>query len=347
MCTSVNIGMKGLIFTYCTLCSTASTLSGKGFHDHRGRIGAPYQLTGFSKSVIPESEQAAEQIEEEEAFIPLRMEADYSTTELHPNHSVKKYNSGTETLPLLPKVIREKEQDMKAQNLGAEIGSSLDQLWRRFNERCSLQETLSTNEVEMSLLERLERLSRLLHSSSPPHTPKQAHSRAEKSKSRRREHELRRTQGKDTTENRKEKERNEMRGVPKIAWEKESLNTNQTLVEKEQQEKDYRCPAERDESASVSVETSSSQSTIDTQRLIRAFGPHRVSSGREGVAGSQMLKPSDGLLKLYNTIKKQKRGHGKGSSENHIVSIATEISNTDDSMVRFNTRNVRFKSILE
>lgn len=336
--------MKGLIFTYCTLCSAASPLSGKAFHDQRSSTGAPYQLTGFSKPVIPESEQAAEQFEEEEAFISLRMEADYSTTKLHPNHSVQKHNLGTETLPLLPKVIREKEQDMKAQNLGAEIGSSLDQLWHRFNERCSFQETRPTNEVEMSLLERLERLSRLLHSSSPPHTPKQARSRAEKS--RRREHESGRAQGKDTTENGKEKERNEMRGVPKIAWEKESLNANQALVEKEQQEKDHRCPAERDESASVSVETSSSQSTIDTQRLIRAFGPHRVSSGREGVAGSRTLKPSDGLLKLYNTVKKQKRGHGKSGSENHLVSVATEISNTDDSRVRFNTRNVHLKLFL-
>ncbi|XP_034158811.2 centrosome-associated protein ALMS1 [Pangasianodon hypophthalmus] len=307
-----------------------STLFGKGFHDPGGNTGPPYQLTGFSRSDVPENEQVAEQIEEGEVFIPLHMEADYSTTELHPNHSVQKHNLGTETLPLLTKAIRQKEQDMKAHDLGAEIGSSLDQLWRRFNERCSLQETRAANDVEISLLERLERLSRLLHSSSLPHTSKQAHSREEKGKSRRREHEPRRTQGKDTTK--KGKERSEVRSVPKTAWEKESLSTNQKLVEKEQQETDYRCPAERDESASVSVETSSSQSTIDTQRLIRAFGPHRVSSGRERVAGSQTLKPSDGLLKLYNTIKKQKRGHGKSSSENHPVSVATEISNTDDSM---------------
>lgn len=224
---------------------------------------------------------------------------------------------------------------MKAQDLGAEIGSSLDQLWRRFNERCSLQETRTPNDIEMSLLERLERLSRLLHSSSPPHTPKPAHSREEKGKSRKREHEARRTQGTDTTKKGKEKERSEVRGVPKTAWEKESLSTEQTLAQQKQQEKDYRCPAERDESASISVETSSSQSTIDTQRLIRAFGPHRVSSGREGAAGSQTLKPNDGLLKLYNTIKKQKRGHCKGSTENHLVSVATEISNTDESTVRF------------
>lgn len=272
-------------------------------------------------------------------FIPLHMEADYSTTELHPDQSVQKHNLGTETLPQTStKAIREKKQVMKSHELGVELGSSLDQLWRRFNEQSGVQEARPTNNIEMSLLDRLERLSRLLHGSSSQHTPKLAHCREEKGKSRRREHEMRRTHRKDTIKKDNEKERREVRGVPKTAWE------NKTLVEMEEHQKDYCCPAERDESASVSVETSSNsnQSTIDTQRLIRVFGPHRVSSGREAVAESQMLKPSDGLLKLYNTIKKQKRGHCKGSSEKHLASFATEISNTDDSTVRFITRKHRF-----
>ncbi|XP_058241368.1 centrosome-associated protein ALMS1 isoform X2 [Hemibagrus wyckioides] len=309
-----------------------STLSTKGFHNQRGNAGLPYRRTGFSKSVVLENEQAAEQTEEGEAFIPLHMEAKYSTTELHPNHRVEKHNMGTETLPLHTKATREKEKDIKAQQIGAEIDSSLDQLWRRFNEQFILQETQTTNTLEISLLERLERLSRLLHSSSPPHTPKLAHSRVEKSKSRTREHEPRRTQETDTTKKRKVKERNEVRDTLKTAWENKSSSNKQTLVEKKHQEKDFYLPAERLESASVSVETSSSQSTIDTQRLIKAFGPHRVSSRRQDEAGSQTLKPNDGLLKLYNTIKKQKRGHGKSRSENHLVSVATETSNTDDSM---------------
>lgn len=269
----------------------------------------------------------AEQIKDRETFIPLHTEADYSSSELHPNYSEQKHNLGTDTLPLFTKAIREKEQDMTAQDLGVEISSSLDQLWHRFNERCSLQETRAINNTEMSLLERLERLSRLLHSSSPQQTPKLAHSRVEKGNSRRREHETRRTQGKNTSR----------KGELKTA------STNKTLVHNAQLEKDYCCPAERDESASVSVETGSSQFTIDTQRLIKAFGPHRVSSGREEGAGSQTLEPSDGLLKLYNTIKKQKRRHGRRSSENHLVSVATEISNTDDSTVRFNSRIVGLK----
>lgn len=294
---------------------------------------------------MPENNQVAAEFKDRESFIPLHTEANYSTSELNPNYSVQKHTLGTDPLPLFTKAFREKEQDMKAPDLGEEIGSSLDQLWRRFNERYSLQENLSINNTEMSLLERLERLSRLLHSSSPPQTPELAHSRVEKGRSRRRDHETGRTRGKNTSRKGEKKERSETRGVQKTAWEKESLSTNDTLVKNEKLEKGYRCPAERDESASVSVETSSSQYTIDTQRLIRAFGPHRVSSGREETAGSLTLKPNNGLLKLYQTIKKQERGHGK-RSENHLVSVATEISNTDESTVRFNNRNVGLKNIL-
>ncbi|KAF5900935.1 Alstrom syndrome protein 1 isoform X1, partial [Clarias magur] len=303
-----------------------STLSGQGFHDQRSNTVPPDHSPAFRKSVVvSDNEQMSEQIEARESFLPLRMKADYCTTELHPNYRVKKHNMGTET--------QGKEQDMKAQDLGAEIVSSLDQLWRRFNERCSLQETQSSNDVEMSLLERLERLSRLLHSPSPQQTPEQAHSSEEKGKSGKKEQEPRRTQGKDTTRKRKEKKiENEVKGVPKTAWEHETLSITQALVEKKQQENDCRCPAERDGSTTVSVNTSSSQSTIDTQRLIRAFGPHRVSSGRDDVALNQALHPNDSLMKLYSTIKKQKRGHHKGGSENHLVSVSTETSNIDDSL---------------
>lgn len=312
-------------------------MSGKGFHDQRGNTVPPYYPPAFRKSVVaPENEQMSEQIEVRESFIPLRMEADYSTTELHPNNRVQKHNMGTETQRM--------DQDMKGQDLGAEIVSSLDQLWRRFNERCSLPETQSSNDVELSLLERLERLSRLLHSSSPQQTPEQAHSSEEKGKSGRREQEPRRTQGKDTTRKRKEKKiENEVKGVPKTAWEQESLSINRALVEKKQQENDCCCPAEGDGSATVSVNTSSSQSTIDTQRLIRAFGPHRVSSGKDSVALNQTRHPNDGLMKLYSTIKKQKRGHNKGGSENHLVSVSTETSNIDDSLVSFNDGNINVK----
>ncbi|XP_026997931.2 Alstrom syndrome protein 1 isoform X2 [Tachysurus fulvidraco] len=280
-----------------------STTSGKGFHNRKGNTGLLYQHTAFSKTAVLENEQVDEQTEEGKAFIPLHVEANCSTTELDPNHRVQKHNMGKETICSLTKTTREKKQNINAQDLSAEIDSSLDQLWHRFNEQFIFQDTKTTNNLEISLLERLERLSRLLQGSTPLHTPSPAHSRAEKGKSRTREHEPRRTQGTDTTKNRKEQERNEVR--------------------------------ERVQSDSVSVDTSSSQSTIDTQRLIKAFGAHRVgksNSGREGVEGSQPPKPNDGLLKLYNHIKKQKRGHGKGSSENHFVSVATEISNTDDSM---------------
>ncbi|GAA6110583.1 Alstrom syndrome protein 1 isoform X1 [Tachysurus ichikawai] len=309
-----------------------STISGKGFHNRKGNTDL-LQHTAFSKTAVLENEQGDEQTEEGKAFVPLHMEANYSTTEVDPNHRVQKHNMGKETICPLTKATREKKQNIKAQDLSAEIDSSLDQLWHRFNEQFIFQDTKTTNNLEISLLERLERLSRLLQGSTPLHAPSPAHSRVEKGKSRTREHEPRRTQGTDPTKNRKKQERNEVRGILKTARDNNiSFSNKQILVEKKQQGKDYCFPAERVKSDSVSVDTSSSQSTIDTHRLIKAFGAYRVSSGREGVEGSQPPKPNDGLLKLYNHIKKQKREHGKGSSENHLVSVSTEISNTDDSM---------------
>ncbi|KAI5606798.1 Alstrom syndrome protein 1 isoform X2 [Silurus asotus] len=318
----------------------ASNQSGNGVYNQIGNTGHPGQLTGYRKSVYPENKQVPEHIEEEEeeVFIPLHMEADISTAEQHINCSAQHHNLGTESLPLLSKAIGEKEQDQMVHNLGAEIGNSLDQLWHRFNERYSFQETQTRSDVEISLLERLERLSRLLHSSPPPHTHKQGQSTVEKSKSRRRETEPRRTLPKKHTA-KYGKEKN----APKTAWEKKPLSTDQTSVEEELRNQNYRCPAERDESASVSVETSSCQSTIDTPRLIRAFGPDRVSSGREGVAGSQALKPSDVLLKLHNNIKKQKRGHDSSGSESHLVSVATDDSMASDTLSSSSTCTQRFQ----
>lgn len=257
------------------------------------------------------------------------MEADHSTNDVsHQSHTVRKRDLVPEILPLSINPIRDQEQSLKTQELNLAINSSLDHLWRRFSERYSLHETQPTNEAETSLLERLERLSRLLHSTTPPHTPaKQARSQDERGKIRRRELEMKRAQGKETSRRGGHKEKSEVRVAPKIAWEEDSLKTDQTL--EEEQENANRCPAERDESASISVETSSSQSTIDTQRLLRAFGPHRVSGSAE-VTRSQTSKTSANLLKLYNTINRQKGGHGESISDQR----ESEVISTDESTVR-------------
>ncbi|XP_036429859.1 Alstrom syndrome protein 1 homolog isoform X2 [Colossoma macropomum] len=313
-----------------------STVFGRGLLDskvaactQRGNVGSHYQLPVFSTSKDQEAIHNAEQAEEEEEdFVPLHMEADYSTDDLYnQSHTVQRHDLVPEALPLSVKPIREEVLGMNPQELGLEISCSLDQLWRRFSERWSLQETQPNNEGETSLLERLERLSRLLHSSTPPHT---ASSREEKEKSRRRETDLRRAQGKGTSRRGENKDSREVRVTPKTAWEENSSRTDETL-EEEEQENAYRCPAERDESASISVETSSSRSTIDTQRLVRAFGPHRVNGGSAEVTSGQIPKTSSSMLKLYNTINKQKGGHGKSLSERHLMSAAPEVISTDES----------------
>ncbi|XP_017576932.1 uncharacterized protein alms1 isoform X1 [Pygocentrus nattereri] len=287
----------------------------------RDNVSSHYQLPVFSTNKDQEAIHNAEQAEEEEEeeFVPLQMEADYSTDDLHnQSHTVQRHGFVPEALPLSVKPIREEVRRMKTQELGLEISSSLDQLWHRFSERWSLQETRPNNEGETSLLERLERLSRLLHSSTPPHT---ASNREERGKSRSRELELTRAQGKGVSRKGGNKDSSEVRVTPKTAWEENSSRTDQTL-EEEEQENAYRCPAERDESASVSVETSSNRSTIDTQRLVRAFGPHRVNGGSAEITGGQIPNTSSSMLKFYNTINKQKGGHGNA---------ATDVISTDES----------------
>ncbi|KAK1791568.1 hypothetical protein P4O66_013572, partial [Electrophorus voltai] len=282
-------------------------------------------VTVHTTSVGFDMNQGAMVCAEEEEFVPLHMEADYSTDDLHHRSLMgQMQNLAADTLPMS---VREEEQGVKTQDCVVEIGSSLDQLWHRFSLRSSLQEDWPANKGEVSLLERLERLSRLLHSSSPLRmTAKEACGQEERSKSSRRVQELRQTKGQEATKRGEEEERSKGRVLPKTSCEDEPSRTNHT-IEEDGQENAYRCPAERDESTSVSTETTSSQSTINTQRLLRAFGPHRVSSGASEVTRGQT---SSSLLRLYNTINKQKRELGSGIAE-HPLSAATEIISTDDS----------------
>ncbi len=249
--------------------------------------------------------------DEEENFVPLHMEADYSTDDVYLHTSTiqePKYPLELHHLPSQPirKSYRgdKKKQDRTPHDVSIEISSSLDQLWRRFSEKWSMEETRPTNEGETSLLDRLERLSRLIHNTTPTDfTIQQSHSR--KGEYYRRDREDGTTEG--------EEQRVQLDVSPQQAWPEHE----------ESQDRVHRCPAERDESASV--ETSSSLSTIDTERLLRAFGPHRVTS--------KGLKSSDSLLRLYNTINNQKSGRRKLRTKHVAVSVATDDVSTDDSTV--------------
>ncbi|XP_056104019.1 uncharacterized protein alms1 isoform X2 [Rhinichthys klamathensis goyatoka] len=255
--------------------------------------------------------------DEEENFVPLDMEADYSTDDVHLHRSsMQEPKLPLEPLHLPSQPIRKsyrgnkKRQDRTPHDTNMEISSSLDQLWRRFSEKWSMNETRLTNEGEMSLLDRLERLSRLIHNTTPTDpTILQPEGRNE-------DYDRRRDREDETTEGGEQRERVQLEASPQQAW----------PDHEESQERVHRCPAERDESASVSMETSSSSlSTVDTERLLRAFGPHRVTS--------KGLKTSDSLLRLYNSINMQKTGRRKPSTKHAAVSVATNDVSTDDSTV--------------
>ncbi|KAK2896536.1 hypothetical protein Q8A67_011024 [Cirrhinus molitorella] len=250
--------------------------------------------------------------DEEENFVPLHMEADYSTDDVHLHSS----SIQEPKLPLEPhhlpsqasrKSYRgdKKEHDRTPRDVSMEISSSLDQLWRRFSEKWSMEETRPTNDGETSLLDRLERLSRLIHNTTPTNqTIQQSYNKEEY---------YRRSNQEDGNTEREEQRESVQLEVTQQAWPEHE----------ESQERVRRYPAERDESASV--ETSSSPSTIDTERLLRAFGPQRVTS--------MGLKSSDSLLRLYNTINTQKTGRRKPSTKHAAVSVATDDVSTDDSTV--------------
>ncbi|XP_690375.6 centrosome-associated protein ALMS1 isoform X2 [Danio rerio] len=247
----------------------------------------------------------AEYNDKEDHFVPLNMEADNSMDHVH------FHNSTTQE----PKIPREphysssqpnrrpyrgnkKGKDRTPHDVSLEITSSLDQLWRRFNEKWSTEESRSINDGETSLLDRLERLSRLIHNTTPTD-----HSVQQSSDSGNGEYDRMRNQ-----EEEEQRERVQLKAPPKHAW-----------VQDEGQGKVHLCPAERDES----VETSSSVSTVDTERLQRAFGAHRVA--REG------MKSDGSLLRLYNSINAKKTSRRKPSTKDAAVSVTTD--NTDDSTV--------------
>ncbi|XP_069567843.1 mucin-19 [Brachyistius frenatus] len=228
-------------------------------------------------------------------------------------------------------------------------GRTLDQLWQTFCDQLVAEEARPTREA--TLLERLERLSHLIHGTraadvsrvreeedDPPEgtagtgrrweaTPR----RKEQEEVRRRREEVRR-RSEEVTLRRKEWEevrRREEVTLRRKEWEevrrseevKESLGgevrggRNETKAAEDDRRassSSSSCfprssshsqrlrPAGRDESETLST-VSGSVSTVDTARLIRAFGAHRV----------QKLKSTSGLGKLYRTIQQQKEGRSR------------------------------------
>ncbi|KAG5848410.1 hypothetical protein ANANG_G00098160 [Anguilla anguilla] len=164
-------------------------------------------------------------------------------------------------------------------------GGNLNELWQRFNEKRSQRESGPPGEGETPLLDRLERLSRLIHSSrnATPLGGREASAPGKRREERRRkqgEKEEKRREEEEQREADRRRGNGEQRSV-REAWaepgaeqEEESLSSS-TLTEGSFGR--HRCPAEKDGSASRSGDTdagdsASTASTIDTARLIRAFG---------------------------------------------------------------------------
>lgn len=302
---------------------------------------------------VEEEEEVGERGEEEE-FRPLPMEMDFSMDSLRLHASTLRdlpsvhapanvHLSQPITSPLLQR-----------ERTSQEIGGSLDQLWRRFSERWSQDQSQQGSERETSLLERLERLSRLINSSSLTHdrlaithspakravdtlvgmqtetqtlTRDQSEQvrleskRAERGKSKKKGRKEKMSGAEERKKGaREEKEDGKRDRAPQLAWaEPESQSSSHGPDEEEEVETDGperlgRCPAERD-----SVSTETSLSTIDTQRLLRAFGPQRVRT----LPATGGEKARDSLLKLYSNIHKQRSTANDSSTVRATISIST------------------------
>ncbi|XP_053702076.1 uncharacterized protein alms1 isoform X2 [Synchiropus splendidus] len=156
-----------------------------------------------------------------------------------------------------------------------EQGASLDQLWSRFCEQWSAQESRPIRDREASLLDRMERLSRLI-------------------------------QDNRSWTGARRQQRGAGRGLRREAPEEDSRlsssfsqgSSNSLSI----------CPADRDES-------STTVSTVDTARLLRAFGAHRV----------QQMRSSSSLNRLYTSISRQQGARERvldSSSSSSILDLS-------------------------
>lgn len=221
-----------------------------------------------------------------------------------------------------------RDQDLPLPQPSAlQSSSPLDQLWDRFCARRSLEDSQPTSDGEASLLERLERLSRLIHNTrgnkdpgtsqgSEEETPRRDGGKNEVSESRWRVGEGRKTQAEWYPS--------------RQAWRMEEPSEPNDFLPSTRSHAGPRHqhlrPADRDEGDTAS--TSGSISTVDTARLVRAFGSHRV----------QLLQTSSSLRRLYSTIDRQKarREARGGGSEEHLSSV-TASPIADDSAVSSST----------
>lgn len=159
-------------------------------------------------------------------------------------------------------------------------GPALDQLWERFHARWTLEDPQPARDGEESLLDRLERLSRLIHGA-------------------------RGSEGAEEEEEEEEEQRRDA-GMDNDWWrDRDGTRTRAEAYPWRLEEPSEPArgppggphrPADGDERDAPS--TSGSASTVDTARLVRAFGSHRV----------RLLRDSSRLRRLYSSIDQQRGG---------------------------------------
>ncbi|KAM4542720.1 uncharacterized protein alms1 [Odontesthes bonariensis] len=220
---------------------------------------------------------------------------------------------------------RDQDRASPAQPAPQQSSGPLDQLWQKFCDQWTVEESHPTVEREASLLERLERLSRLIHNTrsaqEEDYHPEQKLGRTPRRKERNQayergavtEVEWRRRGGEDPRD-----------PIQTRLWAEDAVNDDSVSLSCSSSQSEHLPPAGRDESENLSS-TSGSMSTVDTARLIRAFGAHRV----------QHLKSSSSLSKLYDTIGKQKeereQWRGRNKDPPHIPT-PSDTPATDESV---------------
>ncbi|KAJ8281092.1 hypothetical protein GJAV_G00063410 [Gymnothorax javanicus] len=268
--------------------------------------------------------------DQEEEFAPLREEETCSTEDLLPYSC-----SVPEPRPLGGSEVKEPVRhwrDLTTRGVSSRSsGSNLNELWQRFNERRSQREASLPKDGETSLLERLERLSRLINSNRDsitvggrdadvPRERREERKRRKEEKRREKEEEVEQDGGRrEAGRGRRSGEREQ---PVQLAWVDQEVESQSSSTSTEVSFGRHHCPAEKDGETDTG-DTASTLSTIDTVRLIRAFGPGRVQA-------------YPGLNRLYTAIGRQKqsteqRRGKKSAGPKPLATAPTETNSTDDS----------------
>ncbi|KAK2826705.1 hypothetical protein Q5P01_020919 [Channa striata] len=262
-----------------------------------------------------------------QAYQPVHVEMDCDRTSPHLNQNFIP-NAGGQQI--------QQSRDPVSQQSG------LDQLWQRFCQLWSLEESRPTTDREASQVERLERLFHLIHNMRAADLPEQGEvemrrqraaggeKQAPRANERRLHYEAGETERNVRESRRVEDDLRSHTGRQRPRVEKSqpvgdsSPASLTSSVSRSSFQSQHLCPADRDGTDTLSS-VSGSMSTVDTARLIRVFGAHRV----------QHLKSSPRLSKIYSTINNQKEGREQRRGRTTAppdVSAQSETTGTDESV---------------